>query len=292
MPDGFIEASRRALEYQLFLERKFQVLSFYVAWGLGRGRPDLESIEEVQRSGFIPMITWEPWQLPKNGRPEDQTEFSLSSILNGRYDEYIWNWALDLKPVKAPIFFRPMHEMNGNWYPWCGTVNGNKPKEFVETWRYIRTIFRKAHNERLVWVWSPYAQSVPGEQGNEIWRYFPGREEVDWVGLDGYNWGTSREWSKWQNFQDLFGEGYEQLGQLAPGKPFMIAEVGCAEEGGSKPRWIREAFEALTDCFSRIRTLVWFNVNKECDWRIESSQESLTCFREHMSHWQDNHMLD
>jgi beta-mannanase len=292
MPDGFIEASRRALEQQLFLERKFHVLSFYVAWGPGNGRPDLEGIEEVLRSGFVPMITWEPWQLPGSGRPEDQPEFSLSSILSGKYDDYIWNWALDLKKLRAPIFFRPMHEMNGNWYPWCGSVNGNKPKECVDAWCHIRSIFRRANNDRLVWVWSPYARSVPDEPDNEIRHHFPGTEEVDWVGLDGYNWGTNKEWSGWQSFRDVFEDGYRRVAQLAPDKPFMIAEVGCAEEGGSKPRWIREAFEALRGRFSRIKIMVWFNINKECDWRIESSQESVTSFRTHMRHWQGNHNPD
>ena len=64
--------------------------------------------------------------------------------------------------------------------------------------------------------------------------YFPGTEEVDWVGLDGYNWGTNREWSGWQSFREIFSEAYDLLTQLAPEKPFMIAEVGCAEEGGDK----------------------------------------------------------
>jgi hypothetical protein len=72
---------------------------------------------------------------------------------------------------------------------------------------------------------------------------------------------------------------------MAPGKPIMIAEVGCAEEGGNKDVWIEEAFKALKDRFVRIRALVWFNVIKECDWRIESSQKSLTSFRKNWSLW-------
>jgi beta-mannanase len=289
LPDDFCSAPQRAYQYQPFLGRKFQILSFYVAWGPGNGRPDLAGIEEVLGSGFVPMITWEPWWphvSTGGGRPEDQPDFSLSSILGGKYEDYIWNWAIDLKKVQGPIFFRPMHEMNGNWYPWCGRVNGNKLKDSVETWRYIRSIFRKAHNDRLIWVWSPYVHSVPDEPDNEIWHYFPGTQEVDWVGLDGYNWGTNREWSKWQSFQEIFSEAYDQLTRLAPEKPFMIAEVGCAEEGGNKRRWIEETFETLGSRFIRVKALVWFNIKKECDWRIESSRESLISFREHVSHWQ------
>jgi beta-mannanase len=257
-----------------------------VAWGQGSGQPDRAGIEEVVRKGFVPMITWEPWQLSAVARPENQPDFSLSAIVSGKYDDYIRRWAVGLKDIKGRIFFRPMHEMNGNWYPWCGSVNGNTPEAFVEAWRHIRSIFRKAGSDRLAWVWSPYAHSVPDEPQNEIARYFPGVEDVDWVGLDGYNWGTSQPWSRWQSFEDIFCDGYERLTHVAPGKPCMIAEAGCAEDGGSKGAWIKEAFEALRGRFTRIKAMVWFNIDKECDWRIESSQESLASFRTCASHWQ------
>ena len=286
MPDDFHSAPQKALKYQLILEKKIQLLSFYVAWGAGNGMPDIAGINEVIQSGFVPIITWEPWwpqKLSDERRPENQPEFSLSAILSGKYEDYIWNWALDLKKVQSPVFFRPMHEMNGNWYPWCGNVNGNSPEEYIDTWRYIRSIFKKAQNDRLVWVWSPYAHSVPEEAGNDIGQYFPGDQEVDWLSLDGYNWGTSREWSSWQSFREIFQHGYERLIQLAPEKLFMIAETGCAEEGGDKSGWIKESFEVLNDRFSRIKALVWFNVNKECDWRIESSQQSVSSFKKSWS---------
>jgi hypothetical protein len=204
LPDDFYSASRKAFRYNLLLGKRVRILSFYAAWGPGKGRPDLAGIQEVIRSGFVPLITWEPWrplEFPAGARPEDQPEFSLSAILSGKYEDYIWNWALDLKKVSGPIFFRPMHEMNGNWYPWCGKVNGNKPADYIETWRYIRSIFRKAQNEKLIWVWSPYVHSVPDEAANEIRQFFPGDQEVDWLGLDGYNWGKNRGWSRWQSFQ-------------------------------------------------------------------------------------------
>jgi beta-mannanase len=286
LPDDFSAALRTARQYELFLGKRIRLLSFYVAWGAGNGRPDLAGIHQVIQNGFVPMITWEPWRpqmLPQYDRPADQPAFSLSAILSGRYDDYIRKWALDLKEIQNPIFFRPMHEMNGNWYPWCGNINGNKPAEYIETWRYIRSIFREVKNDRLTWVWSPYVHSVPEEPGNEMGQCFPGIHEVDWLGLDGYNWGTSREWSTWQSFQEIFQNGYDRLMQLAPGKSFMIAEAGCSEEGGDKGKWVEEAFEVLRNRFFRVKALVWFNVDKECDWRIESSPGSANSFKKNWS---------
>jgi beta-mannanase len=287
LPEDFPAAPQRARKYQHLWGKKIHILSFYIAWGQGTGRPDLAGIEEVLKKGFLPMITWEPWRYQESSigaRPEDQPDFSLSTILSGKYEDYIWNWALDLKKVQSPIFFRPMHEMNGNWYPWCGTVNGNAPEEYIDTWRYIRSIFRKVQSNRVIWVWSPYVHSVPDEPDNDILQYFPGIREVDWLALDGYNWGTSREWSRWQSFRDIFENSYDRLTNRVPEKPMMIAEVGCAEEGGDKSRWIEEAAEILRKRFPCIKAVVWFNIMKECDWRIESSEKSIISFRRNWNH--------
>ncbi len=279
---------KRAVRYSRVLKRNVRVLSFYIAWGNGTG-PDLSGIEMVLEQGLTPMLTWEPWCLPKdpiNGLSSiEQPDYSLEEILKGRFDDYIRQWAFALKNVSGPVLFRPMHEMNGNWYPWCGTVNGNNPEKFIETWRHLRSIFREAESEKLIWVWCPYAHSVPEKPNNEIWQYYPGKKEVDFLALDGYNWGYSRHWSTWQSFEEIFKEGYQILNRLSPDKPMMIAEAGCAEEGGDKGKWMEEAFGVLKNKFPRIRALVWFNTRKECDWRIESSKKSLRSFQRGLASW-------
>jgi beta-mannanase len=289
LPEDMDSTLRKTHDYTKLLGQRIQALSFYFAWGSEMSHFPITGVQAILRGGYTPMITWEPWKrphdLPEEARPEEQPDFSLSEILRGRFDDYIVSWALGLKQVESPVFFRPMHEMNGNWYPWGGSVNGNSPEKFIETWRYIRAIFREHHSHQLIWVWSPYAQSVPDQTGNEIWRYYPGGEEVDWLGLDGYNWGETQEWSNWKSFFEIFKEGFKILGQLSMEKPFMIAEMGCAEEGGNKERWIEETFKALKKDFPRVKALVWFNMDKECDWRIESSLESLGAFQKGCKDW-------
>jgi beta-mannanase len=285
-PDGFDAASERVLARETSLGRKVGILSFFEAWGNAR-RPDIAGMELCLERGFVPMLTWEPWRLPAPGdvSPEDQPDYSMSALLSGQYDDYIAEWAVNLGRLSSPVFLRPMHEMNGNWYPWCGTVNGNTPEGYIEAWRSIVSIFRETGNDRVVWVWSPYCASVPDVPDNDFARYFPGDDVVDCLAMDGYNWGSTREWSRWQGFEEVFGDGYESLLALAGDKPLMIAEVGCAEEGGDKSIWIRDASHALRNRFPAIEALVWFDVDKECDWRIESSPESLASFKTHFNCW-------
>jgi beta-mannanase len=229
------------------------------------------------------LITWEPWQLPDDlpagVHPFDQPEFSVDKITLGLYDKYVRSWARTLADTKKLVYLRPMHEMNGNWYPWGGTTNGNSAAAFRQAWRYLREVFRQEGANNVTWVWCPYVRSVPDIPENALESYFPGEDQVDWLGLDGYNWGTTQPWFSWERFADVFGPAYERLARLAPGSPVMIAETGCTEEGGDKALWITEALESLASDLIRVQILVWFNLNKECDWRIDSSPNSLQAFQ-------------
>jgi len=60
-------------------------------------------------------------------------------------------------------------------------------------------------------------------------------------------------------------------------KPIMIAETGCAESGGDKAAWITSMATEL-ESFPRIASMIWFNYNKENDWRIESSAGAQAAF--------------
>ncbi|UCD35319.1 MAG: hypothetical protein JSU90_00380, partial [Nitrospiraceae bacterium] len=64
--------------------------------------------------------------------------------------------------------------------------------------------------------------------------------------------------------------------------PVMIGEMACTGAGGDKARWITDALHVIEKRFPRIGALIWFDVQKECDWRIGSSSESLEAFRSGM----------
>ncbi|HEY5973293.1 MAG TPA: glycosyl hydrolase [Geobacteraceae bacterium] len=256
------------------------IVSCYRAWNRCRIEDDLPWLEELDRSAREILLTWEPWLLPADPAAlERQPAFSLSRILSGSYDEYIRAFARRLASFRQTVYFRPLHEMNGLWYPWGGTVNGNRPVEYVELWQRLRALFRAEGASRLQWLWTPYAASYPPTPENSMAAYFPGDGNLEWVGLDGYNWGEGREGSSWQSFEEIFAAGYDTLCGLSR-RPVMIAETASAETGGDKGQWIREMFASLPQRFPRVRAMVWFDLDKECDWRIASTAASLAAFRE------------
>ena len=59
----------------------------------------------------------------------------------------------------------------------------------------------------------------------------------------------------------------------------MIGEFASSETGGSKSAWITDAANRMKTAYPQLRALIWFNMNKETDWRVESSAGSLAAFK-------------
>ena len=99
-----------------------------------------------------------------------------------------------------------------------------------------------------------------------------------WVALDGYNYGSTDN-LPWRTFDDIFQSSYDQLTALTS-KPMMIGETSSTGSAGDKAAWITTALtQTLPKNMPLVRALVWFDVNKETDWAVDSSSSSLAAFR-------------
>ncbi len=229
--------------------------------------PPLAELDASAARGAVTLVTWEPWIW---GQGINQPAYSLARIAAGDFDGYIAQWGSALASWGKPVYLRFAHEMNGNWYPWSEQTNGNLPGDYAKAWRHVHDVVTATGASNVRWVWSP---NVPYYGSTPLTGVFPGADDVDIVALDGYNWGTSASWSSWIAPADLFDPGLAQLRQLAPGKPILIAETASAETGGSKPQWITELVAHLASQ-PDITGFLWFDYNKETDWRIDSTQAS------------------
>lgn len=236
----------------------------------------LAGLEAVAARGAMPVLTWEPWD-PSAG--PDQTRFALSTIGDGHHDAYLWEWAAVLRSYGKPVLIRFAHEMNYPWYPWGSSAGAEDPAEYIRAWRHVHDVFDEAGASNVQWAWNPQA---PTCDSGAFSPYYPGNDYVDVVALDGYNWGTSRKDERWRTPEELFGEGIRQARQLAPGKPIMIGETASAEAGGSKADWITGLIAFLA-AHPDVSGFVWFDYQKEADWRIGSSRESREAFEAALS---------
>jgi beta-mannanase len=215
------------------------------------------------------MITW----MSDDPTAASPSAYTAQAILAGQYDAYVRAWAAGLRAAGGPVLLRFDHEMNGNWSAWSPGVNGQTAAGFVAAWRHVHDIFAAAGASNVQWVWSPnvvYNGSVP------LADLYPGDAYVDRVGIDGYNWGTSDRDHNWQSFASVFDATLAQVAQLTS-RPAMIAEVASTEVGGDKAAWITDFFAGLSRR-PAIGGFIWFDINKETDWRLDSSAPARSSF--------------
>lgn len=255
---------------QNFSYRPFSVM-WYLDWNLAFPAKDCLKVIEY---GAIPHLVWEPceWRIPS------RNTLYLQDIIKHKWDPYINQWAKDVAQFKYPVFIRFMHEFNGNWYPWSLDKNGQDPKLYIRAFQYVVNRFRAVGATNAIWIWCPNQESIPNQPWNDFTKAYPGNTYVDWIGIDGYNFGTSQPWSHWVSFEGLFQKSIETISRLYPTKPIMIAEFASAEVGGNKAEWMSEIPLALSK-FKNVKALYWFDIKKETDWTIQSSPESKEAFQ-------------
>jgi len=243
------------------------IVMWFADWA--RASFDPAQAEAVARRGAVPEVSWEPWDA-RIALRRPQPRYTLASIIRGRHDAYVRHFAAAVARYGGPVRLRFAQEMNGRWYPWSESSNGNRPGEFVRAWRHVHAIFTAAGATNVQWVWAPVAGGIRRSQ-------YPGHALVDVVGLSGFNGGRLLFRRAWRPFRVAFGPPLDAIHHLAPGKPVELTEIASTEAGGDKGLWIRSMFEEIRRR-PYIRALVWFNLRKEADWRIESSARAQAAF--------------
>jgi hypothetical protein len=230
------------------------VALYYSGWG------------EAFKTGFamqavrhhaVPLIQIEPGKT------------RLSTIASGGYDAYLDSYAKAVakfgRETSHGVIIGFAHEPNGPWYPWG---NGHvSPANWVAAWRHVVQEFRKQGAYDVTWLWTiniidlRHKIAAPGP-------WWPGSNFVTWVGIDGYYY--KQTWS----FAPLFGPAIKAVRKLTR-DPILISETGAAPAAGKAAK--------IADLFAGVKNygllgLVWFNVNRVRDWRI-NTPASVGAFR-------------
>jgi beta-mannanase len=264
-----------------------------------------------------------------NGGFGNVNNLGLPNVLSGQWDAYITQWATGIGELGYPVFVRWGHEMNIPSYSWgaqyafgangktkydvvadgCGlkACYGDPnvydgPERYIAAYRHVHDL-AAPNAPNIVWVWNPNNRDWPLAQDaswNQYNNYYPGDAYVDWIALDGYNWGADSGNGNgfWASFSDLFGAALNDLAQRHPTKPQMIAEFASVEDGinpNRKPDWIRDAYQSAMS-YPLLRVLVWVQDNSfndvlhhpkpvRVDFRVNSSDASLQAYRAAVAGW-------
>ncbi len=281
--DGGLPSGDQIAEFEAKVGRPINAVGWFIGFnGDKQELPALPLAKLVDNipDRIVPMLTLEPWGDIKDG--EGNPKSPLDVINNGSLDPYFRQMARDIKTYNRKIRIRFAHEMIQNdvpesidphpgWYPWQ-----DYPAQYINAFRRFVTIFREEKVSNVEFVWAP---NYHMHDFSILAKYYPGQEYVDWIGLDGYNWGG-------EDFDGIFKNIYQSIvlhPEIFGDKPVMISEFAMAQvldKTRTKAQWIKDAFAKIrSEQYGKIRALYWFEVNKEHDWRLQSSDNSWNAFK-------------
>lgn len=232
------------LDFNELLEKKHATFFDYSSVGyklnqsLGGAEQDIVEAEGALHIGYEPLK-------------------GLDEVTETAVREY----AKELGALNIPIFLRYASEMNGQWAPWNGD-----PTKYIEKWRMVHDVFEQ-EAPNVAMVWSP--AEVPL---NEIDKYYPGDNYVDWVGLSIYSAqfenGDITKTTDQRN--PLSGLDYV-YNKYANRKPIMISEYGASHQAGygaNKQDTTKFAIAKMTYFYEnirikypRVKCIQWYSAN-------------------------------
>jgi hypothetical protein len=218
-------------------------------------------------------------------------------IAQGRGDGFLLELNRVLAGFGAPVYVRPMPEMNGHWNEYCafdrsGASRGPQysTAAFRRAFARIALIARggpaPALNARLRalgqpgvptdlpvtqarMVWNPQGFGAPNIPANSANAYYPGDGYVDVVANDLYDQGFKAAW-----------EANEALWAAHRNKPFGIAEWGLW--GVDDPPFV-ERMAAFVKSHARIEFLAYFSGSPGSPWDLASKPRSRAAYRKHIT---------
>lgn len=220
----------------------------------------------------VPFPSWkEPWDVSMGRIPMiSWGNVSTRRVNSGALDGLIRSRADAIRSFGQPMFIRWFAEMDGDSVAHLS----RSPSSYIRAWRRIRWIFGTSGAWNAVWVWCPTSW---GFVEGDAQKYYPGDEYVDWICSDGYNWAPGREGARWRSFHEIY-EAFYEFG-LARDKPMMAGEYGCQERApGEKAGWINQAREDIKTRFPEIDAVVYFDSDRDYDWRLDTSPSSYEAF--------------
>jgi hypothetical protein len=277
------------------INRKFSFMVGFIDWA-NNGSPllftDMQpTLDALKNAGYGVVVTW--CAQDEQG-PYLDPRYDYASILTGQYDAYILQWAQSAAAWGKVFYLRLFHEMNGYWYPWGLNVNGNTPALAIQAWQHVHNIFQSAGATNVKFLWEPTYHTYDWLL-DPLASFYPGDAYVDWLGVDGYNWGQYGLQTFWVPFMsptELLQYTYnEMISTVSSVKPVMIVETASAEGAVStdKAAWITQLQNDAT-LFPNLKAVGYYDGYSEDGtldggglplsfWRFDGDSYSLAAFQ-------------
>jgi hypothetical protein len=246
------------------LGRKLAIVRIYDT--IGNSFPDRQD-SQLMAEGTTLLVS-----LDSNGA-------SFASIAAGAEDSAIRSFfeAVNHAAVQyrlSRIFVTFEHEPDSPQHRRLGP-----PAEFVRAWDHVHQLAQSAHlnwndGGRLHWVLIMIRSSYPHSWASRFW---PGKGEVDIVGVDGYNSAgcSSSPQREPETPASLFDSALSYASAHG-GLPVFIAEWGSVQyPAGIQPKFIREVQAYIAAHRVIAAAMYWDYYGPTCDYRVDNQPAAL-----------------
>lgn len=267
----------KLIAFEKLIGKKVSIAHYYRGWEALSDPNLITQFDALRDNEWTPMLNVNPYyfaQCPVTDKP------LYKAIAEGKCDTFLHAAGRNLSRIKKPFYLLFAWEMNNKQLEWSVEYSGSSSEDFVAAWRRVHTIFKQEKATNIIWVFCPNTEDSTSISYDRI---YPGTDYVDWIGLDGYNWGTTQSWSQWKSFSEVFTASYNHLTSIAPDKPMMIAEVNTTDQGGNKSQWYTDMFaRQIPHSFPKIDAVIIYNENRstqeQVNWKIDITPETLQAF--------------
>ncbi len=167
-------------------------------------------------------VPWLSFKLP----------YGWADMANGRGDAWATDLADRLGQLNGPVWIALHHEPEGD---------GNHP-DWVAMQRHLSPLFRQHDNIAFTIILMGWHQFLSGNTAYSMDNFWPGKEHVDVLGFDPYNfYATTRSngtmnwaWDELSKYYDGITKWLRNSGNQDV--PWAIAETGYSDTAASIPR--------------------------------------------------------
>lgn len=285
-------------EYEQAAGRSVAWVYFSHNWYNGTDFPQ-KTADWIRSRGSLPFIRL--MLRSRSDNPCPDPTYTLTEINAGRFDPLLLKWGDDARAFGSPLIVEWGTEVNGKWFAWNAKWNGKEkgPSRFRDAFqRIVHIVKGNARAQNITWVFHANDSDDPDANWNKIESYYPGDDNIDWLGMSVYGAQVPSHAEECAPFPQRMKEIYGRLNSIAPAKPIFLLEFGATAghpDAGvndlCKPdAWANSALDNILngEDYPQLRGFSWWNERWQndgrlwTDMRLQATPALSNVFRKHL----------
>jgi beta-mannanase len=235
----------------------------------------LQKANICKNNGAVPFIRIQNSEDP-DGSPGSAGKYKWKNITDGKFDNQLKKYAVDVKAFGTTVLIELGTEINGKWFSW----SDEGTEAFKKGFRYIVKLFRDQGTKNVRFAFHCDATDNPHSKD-----WYAGDDVTDWVGTSCYGgYGSGK------GCIDTLEDCYDNFSSISKKAKLAILEWGAPDPKNIKfnVEDTRKTLELLPKKYPKIKMLQrWaekiipkHGEDQIGDGRIDYSPEMLKAYQE------------